>query len=91
MLSPDVITYVWLDNLFCLTNSDILLSDSCTLEIPLDPSQNNNDPSYSVIPKHPPEDLIIFSICLEAMYRMLISLRDPVEMANLVSPIQVTS
>jgi hypothetical protein len=37
-------------NSSCLTNSDILLSDSCTLEIPLDSSQNKNDPSLCVIP-----------------------------------------
>jgi DNA-binding beta-propeller fold protein YncE len=31
-------------------SDDILLSDSCTLEIPFDFSQNNNDPSLYVIP-----------------------------------------
>jgi hypothetical protein len=45
MLSPDVIAYVWSRNPFCLANSDILLSVSCTLEIPLDSSQINNDPA----------------------------------------------
>jgi hypothetical protein len=33
----------------------------------------------------------VFSICLEAMFRMLICWRFPAEIANLVSSIQVTS